>query len=76
MEEGAEVEGVPLGGRRIDAMPQLSLFQKAKATPAERELTPVEATLSELDLESMTPLEALNALAELVTMVAEPSTKN
>lgn len=76
MEEGAEVEGVPLGGRRIDATPQLSLFKRAKQSNVEPQRTPIEERLEDLDLESMTPLDALNTLADLVGMLDDPTAKN
>jgi DNA mismatch repair protein MutS len=55
----------PLG---VEAPAQLSMFAPVATAPAE---SACEATLRELDLDRMTPIEALNALARLKALLPE-----
>ena len=65
LEEGTQAEGVPLGGRTDS--PQLGLFSpQAEATGEKHGGDALRERLRTLEVDQMTPIEALNALAELV----------
>ncbi|MCA9666508.1 MAG: DNA mismatch repair protein MutS [Myxococcales bacterium] len=68
LEDGEEVPGVPLRGR-VDTA-QLGLFAPAPAR-ARGASSEVELALLAVDVERLTPIDALNTLAELVALARD-----